>query len=251
MALAEDVFGFLDTRFSVGTHPDYSTALNGLQVEGRAEIRRVAASVDVSEEVIAAAIESNADLLVVHHGLFWSGLQPLTGRHFRKVRALIEGGVALWSCHLPLDGDAEFGNSAILARRLEVSDPSPFGDYNGSSIGWSGGWSGARDELVRRVGEVVGGPVQLIAGGPERVERVAVVTGSGASFLPEMVEAGIDTLVTGEGSHHTYVDAMETGVNILYGGHYRTEVFGVQAVAAHLAERFDLEWTFLDFPSGL
>ena len=251
MAVSESVFGFLDERFGVATHPDYGTALNGLQVQGRPNITKVAAAVDVSEEVIAAAIEGGADLLIVHHGLFWAGLQPLTGRHFRKVKALLDAGVALWACHLPLDGDEEFGNSALLARALGVQDLEPFAEYKGAAIGRAGSWIGSRADLVARAESVLGDRVQLIAGGPETVGRVAVVTGSGASFLSAAAAGGIDTLVTGEGSHHSYVDAMETGINILYGGHYRTEVFGVRALAEHLADRFDLDWEFLDFPSGL
>lgn len=251
MVKTESIIAYLDDRFSVQDHPDYSTALNGLQVEGPAEVRKVVASVDVSEEVIDAAVSAGADLLIVHHGLFWAGLQPLTGRLYRKVRRLIEGGVALWACHLPLDGDPEFGNSALLARALGVTELDGFGDYRGSTIGWAGGWSGTRADLKARSETVLGGPVQVIAGGPEEIDRVAVVTGSGASFLQEALAAGISTLVTGEGSHHSYVDAMESGVNILYGGHYRTEVFGVTTLARHLADQFELEWEFLDFPSGL
>ena len=251
MIEAESLFSYLDGRFSVREHPDYGTALNGLQVEGAPEIRKIVASVDVSEEVIDAAIASDADLLIVHHGLFWGGLQPITGRLYRKVSRLIEAGVALWSCHLPLDGDEEFGNSALLAREIGVGDLEAFGEYKGATIGWAGSWEGDRADLVARCERAVGDRVQLIAGGPERIDRVAVVTGSGASFLPAAVEAGITTLVTGEGSHHSYVDAMESGVNILYAGHYRTEVFGVTALARHLAEKFELDWEFLDFPSGL
>ncbi len=251
MIAAETLWLWLADRFQLAEHADYSTALNGLQVEGPKEIRRIAVSVDVSEEVISAAVEANADLLIVHHGLFWGGLQPLTGRHFRKVRRLVEARLALWACHLPLDGDLELGNGALLARAVGVESLESFGDYKGWPIGVAGVWRGARSDLVAGAAKVLGGPVQVIDGGPERVERVAVITGSGSSFLPAMVESGIDTLLTGEGNHHTYVDAHELGVNILYGGHYRTEVFGVRALAEELSRTFDLDWTFLDFPSGL
>ena len=146
MADSESIFAFLDERFAVRTHPDYRTALNGLQVEGPTEIRKVAASVDVSEEVIAAARGASADLLIVHHGLFWGGLQPLTGRHYRKVRGLIDGGIALWACHLPLDGDREFGNSALLARALGVEALEPFGEISQRSLTREAGGQGPLEE---------------------------------------------------------------------------------------------------------
>lgn len=247
----ESTLQYLENLLGVAEHPDYSTALNGLQVEGPAEVRKICAAVDVSEEVIGAASAAGADLLVVHHGLFWSGLQPLTGRRFRKVRALIDGGIGLYACHLPLDAHPEYGNCALLSRAIDVEPEVRFGSYKGVPLGWSGSFSGTRGELHDRLSEAVEGPVQLIAGGPNEIDRVGVITGSGASFMEEAVANGITTLVTGEGSHHTYVDAMELGVNLYYAGHYRTEVFGVKALCEHLAENFDVTWEFLDFPSGL
>lgn len=247
----ESILQYLESVLEVSGHPDYSTALNGLQVEGPAEVGRICASVDVSEEVIQAAAAAGADLLIVHHGLFWSGLQPLIGRRFRKVRGLIDAEVGLYSCHLPLDAHPEYGNCALLSRAIGVDPVDRLGSYKGVPLGWSGAFGGPRDELVSRVESAVGGPVQLLAGGPEFIDRVGVITGSGASFMEEALAAGVTTLITGEGSHHTYVDAMELGMNVLYAGHYRTEVFGVKALSAHLAEKFNLEWEFLDFPSGL
>lgn len=247
----ESALQYLEELLGVADHPDYPTALNGLQVDGPSQVRKICASVDVSEEVIEAATAAGADLLVVHHGLFWSGLKPLTGRRFRKVQGLIDARIGLYSCHLPLDAHPDFGNCALLSEAIGVSTEERFGSYKGYPLGWAGGFDGTRTELVSRLKQAVGGSVQLIAGGPEEIGQVGVITGSGASFMEEAVQSGITTLVTGEGSHHTYVDAMELGINVLYGGHYRTEVFGVKALCAHLADNFDLEWEFLDFPSGL
>ncbi len=252
----ESIVEYLDTYLDIPAHPDYRTALNGLQVaapESR-PVRHIAAAVDASEATIARALEERADLLLVHHGLFWSGLTPLTGRHYRRVRALIDGGLALYSAHLPLDGHAELGNGVLLARALELEDLEPFGRYEGASVGWLGRASASltADDLAERVSAAVGGGrVQLVAGGPERIEHVAVVTGGGGSFVGEAARAGADALVTGEGSHHTFVDAHELGVHLLYAGHYATETFGVQALARHLADRFGVTWTFVDHPSGL
>lgn len=252
MVKLSSLVDYLDGYLGVSTHPDYRTALNGLQVQGAEEVRRIAAAVDTSEAVIRDASEEGAELLLVHHGLFWDGLRPLTGRRFRKVAALIEARIGLYSVHLPLDAHPEVGNCALLARALGLDIQDRFGSFEGTEIGWAGvpaEWD--RSELVRRCEEVLDGPVHLIDGGPESLKRVAVVTGGGGSFIEEAARAGVDTLVTGEGSHHTFVDAHELGVNVVYGGHYRTETFGVRALAEHLGETFGLEWVFLDHPSGL
>ena len=247
-AVVEYVDGYLATH----THPDYRVALNGLQVGGPDSVKKVAAAVDASEATIRHAVEAKADLLLVHHGLFWSGLKPLTGRRFRKVEALVTGGVALYSAHLPLDGHPEVGNCALLAKALEIDVEGRFGQYEGAELGWFGHPAETgRDALVERCAKLLGGTPQLLAGGPEHLSRVAVVTGGGGSFIEEAARAGMDTLVTGEGAHHTFVDAHELGINVIYGGHYATETFGVKALAEHLSEMFDLEWVFLDHPSGL
>lgn len=249
---------YMDGLLGIPDHPDYRTALNGLQVEARksenedVRVVRIGAAVDTSEAVIDSAVEAGVDLLLVHHGLFWDGLRPLTGRRFRRVEALLRGGVALYSAHLPLDAHPEFGNCVLLARALELEGLGRFGEYEGRPIGFWGTpaeWEPAA--LLRRLRAAVGGPVRHIDGGGDSLSRVAVVTGGGGSFIEAAAREGMDALVTGEGSHHTFVDAHELGIHVMYGGHYATETFGVKALAAHVAQRFDLEWTFLDHPSGL
>ncbi len=249
----ESILQYLDGYLAVAAHPDYSTALNGLQVAGPREIEQVVVAVDASEASIAEAVERGADLMIVHHGLFWGGLEPLTGRHFSKVRMLIEGGVALYSCHLPLDSHAEVGNCALLARALGLELQGQFGDYQGTPIGWWGTLPEATTPsgLSSRLSDVLDSPVHLIEGGAEHVERVGVLTGGGASFVGDAVAAGLDALVTGEGSHHSHFDAMELGITLLFGGHYATETFGVQALGLHLEQRFGLPWQFVDQPTGL
>jgi dinuclear metal center YbgI/SA1388 family protein len=249
----ESLLQYTNELLDVANHPDYSGALNGLQVGGPTEVRKIAAAVDTSEASIAAAAECGADLLIVHHGLFWGGLQPLTGRHLRRVRGLIDNGVALYSCHLPLDGHSEFGNCALLARAMGLELEGRFGEYKGAPIGWYGRLPEVTDiaGLSGLVESAVGGSVHVIPGGPEHIDRVGVVTGGGASFVQDAVDLELHALVTGEGSHHTHLDAMELGIHVLFGGHYATEVFGVRALAEHLADRFDLTWEFLDQPTGL
>jgi dinuclear metal center YbgI/SA1388 family protein len=250
----ESILQYLDSYLGTRDHPDYPNALNGLQVGGPEEVTRVVAAVDASEASIAAAVERGADLLLVHHGLFWDGLQPVTGRRLRRLRPLLEHGVAVYSVHLPLDAHPEVGNCALLGRALGLDLQGRFASYGGVDIGWWGTLpdilevSSLRDRLADALG---GAAVHVIPGGPERVERVGVVTGGGASFTAGAAELGLDALVTGEGSHHTHFDAMELGIHVLMGGHYATETFGVRALAEHLAERFGLEWEFVDQPTGL
>ncbi|MEJ2538761.1 MAG: Nif3-like dinuclear metal center hexameric protein [Gemmatimonadota bacterium] len=254
-ALVEYADGLLD----IPAHPDYRTALNGLQVdvavppaEAGVPVRKLGAAVDTSRPVIDSAVREEVDLLLVHHGLFWDGLRPLTGRRFLRVEPLIRNRMGLYSAHLPLDAHPELGNCILLARALELNVKGRFGEYEGRPIGF---WGTPREwdlaALVRRLEEAVRGPVRLLEGAGDQLAKVAVVTGGGGSFIEEAARQGMDALVTGEGSHHTFVDAREMGVNVLYGGHYATETFGVKALAAHLADRFALEWTFLDHPSGL
>jgi len=251
MADLESLLHFMEETFQVSDFPDYPNALNGLQVEGSSVVNRLAVGVDASEITIRAAVERDADLLLVHHGMFWDGLHAITGPRFRKVQALLAGGTALYALHLPLDAHPEYGNCALLTRALALVPEGPFGDFQGRSIGWTAGAALGREDLRDRLAGAVGGAVHLIPGGPKTIKRVAVVTGGGASSLSEAAEAGVDALITGEGAHHHFHEAMELGINLYLAGHYATEIFGVKALGELLATRFGLEWAFLDFPTGL
>jgi len=251
MAELEQILYFVERIFQVSDFPDYPHALNGLQVDGPGTVDRLIVAVDASEATIHAAVARDPQLLLVHHGLFWDGFGPLTGSRFRKVEALVRGNIALYALHLPLDAHAEFGNSAGLCRAMGLNPTGTFGGFQGRQIGWWAPASMDREKLAERVSEAVGGPARLIPGGPEFVERVGVLTGGGASALGEAAERGFDALVTGEGAHHHFHEAMELGVNLYLGGHYATETFGVKALGKTLAEEFSLEWEFLDLPTGM
>lgn len=251
---SESLLQYLDAYLGIPGHPDYPRALNGLQVEGPEEIRKVVAAVDASEASIAAAAELGADVLLVHHGLFWDGLAPITGRRFRRLRVLLSRGMGVYSAHLPLDAHAEVGNCVLLARAMGLEPAGRFGRHEGVEIGWWGSLPHAEppDRFLGRVVEAVGGGrVHWVPGGPAAVGKVGVVTGAGGSFVQEALEAGLDALVTGEGAHHHHFDAMEGGLHLFLAGHYATETFGVRALAQHLGERFGLEWAFVDQPTGL
>jgi dinuclear metal center YbgI/SA1388 family protein len=247
----EELVAYLDTYLSTREIPDYDNALNGLQVAGHRAVARLAVAVDASEASIQAAVAAEADCLLVHHGLFWDGNQPVTGRRYRRLRPLLEAGIALYASHLPLDVHEEVGNNAVLARELGLEVEGRFGEFRGVDLGVRGRTDMDREEFVGRVSERLGGEVRLIPGGPGRVRHVGVLTGGGGSFVAAARAAGLDTLVTGEGTHPTYFDAMEEGLNLVFGGHYATETWGVRALAAHLEAHFGLSWTFLDQPTGL
>lgn len=246
-----EIVGFLDEYLEADRFPDYPNALNGLQVEGPERVGRLAVAVDASEAVIGAACDW-ADLVIVHHGLFWGGLQPLTGPLFRRIGRLVASGTALYSAHLPLDGHPEVGNAAVLARRLGLASPEPFGEYKGAHIGCRGRLGATPlADLAGALSALTGERVHTLPGGPEAVTRVGIVTGGGASMLHEAAARKLDVLITGEASHHHAIEARETGVSVLLGGHYATEVWGVRAVRRLLENRFGIEGRFVDSPTGL
>jgi len=245
------VVSYLDRYLRTSEVPDAPNALNGLQLANGGTISRVTVAVDLCDATVQMAAQQGADLLLVHHGLFWGGLQPLTGRAYRRVAGLVKHNIALYSAHLPLDVHPEVGNNAALAHRLGVARRGEFGEEYGMRIGVWGEVDIPRAVLAQRLGEVVGGHPRLMAFGPERVRRVGIVTGAAGSMIGQAAAQGLDTYITGEGAHHTFFDAEELGLNVFYAGHYATETFGVKALAERLCAEFDLPWTFLDHPTDL
>ena len=246
---------YLDEYLRIREVPDEPNAVNGLQVENAGSVSRIVAAVDASLETIQSASSGSPPdpaLLLVHHGLFWDGNVPLTGRRYRRVRALFERDIALYSAHLPLDLHLEVGNNAVLARQLGLRETSPFDTYRGAPLGVQGMLEPAepREALVARIEQLLGARARLIPGGPVLARRVGIITGGAGGRIGAAHAAGIDTYLTGEGAHHTYFDAMELGLNVIYAGHYASETVGVKALAAHLGERFDLPWEFHAHPTG-
>jgi dinuclear metal center YbgI/SA1388 family protein len=253
-----EVVQYLDDYLRVREAPDAPVALNGLQAENSGTVGRLIAAVDASLETIrGVAAPSSPSLLLVHHGMFWDGLRPATGRRYLKLRALFDRDLALYSAHIPLDMHPEVGNNAVLAGRLGLTGCTPFGEYRGVPIGVMGTapvelqTCSALADAVARILGIAPAAVRTVAGGPERIRRVGIVTGSAGEMIGAASEAGCDAFVTGEGPAHSYFDAVELGVNVLFAGHYATETVGVQALAAHLAARFGLPWEFHDHPTGM
>jgi len=243
---------YLDEYLDIANVPDYPDAANGLQVENSGTVGKIVACTDACQATIDAAAEHGADMLLVHHGLFWgAGLRPLTDRSYRRVHRLIAHDIAVYSVHIPLDVHPEVGNNIELARRIGLRVIGRFGDYQGCAIGVWGELPVMRDELAGRLEKLLGQEPFLIPAGPESMQRVGVITGGGAAYLSEARATGLDTFITGEGPHHSYFDAQEWGLNVFYAGHYATETLGVKALAEHLGEKFGLDWEFVDHATGL
>lgn len=240
-----------DRLLRPGAFTDWEGARNGLQVANRGRVRRLAAAVDASLATVELALAAGADLLLAHHGLFWSPRVPWTGATHRLLRRLIEGDLAVYSAHLPLDAHPRLGNNAQLCAALGLPRARPFFECKGRRIGLRSATRLPRAELATRLRRAVDGEVRLIPAGPAVCRRIGVVTGGAGAELARAAAEGVDTFITGEGPHWTFAQAEELGVNVFYAGHYATETFGVKALAAHLARKFRLPWTFLDHPSGL
>jgi dinuclear metal center YbgI/SA1388 family protein len=247
----------LDTLLRTAEVPDYPGALNGVQVEHAGPVTRCAVAVDASLRTIDGAIEAGANLLVVHHGLFWSGAQPLRGRIYRRFQRLLANDIAVYSSHLPLDLHPALGNNPLLARALGLEPTGGFARFQSITVGVMGDADVGTEVLATRLDEIVrphGATVTSVgvhAG--RRTRRWAVCTGAGASSdsLREAAAAGVDTLIVGEGPHHTAVEGPELGIAVLYAGHYATETFGVRALGAELERAFGLPWSFIPAPTGL
>jgi dinuclear metal center YbgI/SA1388 family protein len=249
--MLHSVCRFLDKFLRIEDVEDYPNALNGLQLQNDGQVTRIGAAVDASEAVIEMAISRQTDLLLVHHGLFWGGLTRVTGAQFRKLKRAISANLAIYSAHLPLDLHPEVGNNILLARALQLGAAEPFFLHKGQQLGVAISVQIDRSELIARLREVLGRELWVCPGGTAEVHRVGIVTGGAGGQIEKAASEGIDTFVTGEGPHHTFSLAEELGMNLIYGGHYATETFGVCALAERIASQFNLSWSFLDHPSGL
>ncbi|MDB6021922.1 MAG: putative cyclohydrolase 1 type 2 [Pedosphaera sp.] len=230
---------------------DYDGIANGLQVENRGHVTRIAAAVDASLATVRLAIAAKADLLIVHHGLFWSPSHPWIGRRYELLRLLLDHDLAVYSSHLPLDLHPRLGNNIQLCNALKLKASKPFFFEKGQFLGFQTRADISRAELAQRLQRAVGTAPVIVPGGPAICRKIGIVTGSAGDGLRLAASEGVDTFITGEGPHWTYAVAEELGLNVLYGGHYATETFGVKALSAELSRRFKVPWVFLDHPTGL
>ena len=241
---------FLDgDRFS-GSDPSQ----NGLQADNSGgDVARVAFAVDACLESIGRAAAAGADLLVVHHGLFWRDPERIVRGHYRRVKALLASDMALYASHLPLDAHPEVGNNAGLASRLGLAAPEPFGEWRGATIGTRGEIPGGvpLSELLARLDPDRIMSPRVLPFGPERITTVAVVSGGGADEMYQAIELGVDCFVTGEIGHEEYHHALENGITVVAAGHYATETVGPRLLMAAFARETGIDTFFVDVPTGL
>jgi dinuclear metal center YbgI/SA1388 family protein len=251
MASLAEIVRYTDDYLCIGEIGDWDNALNGLQIENSGEATKIGAAVDVSTPVLAEAAKRDVDLLIVHHGLFWPGLRPVTGALHRQLKLAFENDIALYSAHLPLDVHPEVGNNAQLAAALDLKSTEPFFEEKGGLIGCKANVSLSRDELIRKLRDALGAEPKTFLFGPQQTSTIGIITGGAGSEIYRVAQDKIDTFITGEAPHWAAVAAEELGMNLVLGGHYATETFGVKALAAHLSKRFELPFEFIDCPSGL
>ena len=251
MPTLSEIVDYTNDYLRVAEIEDWPNALNGLQIENSGKVTKIGAAVDVSTRILTAAAKKNIDLLIVHHGLFWPGLQTVTGALRRQLKVAFESEMALYSAHLPLDLHSKVGNNAQLAATLGLKSTKRFLKEKGRSIGLKSKVTMSRAVVVRKLRTILRGSVKTFNCGPAQPRRVGIITGAAGSEIYRVAEERIDTFITGEAPHWAAVAAEELGMNLILGGHYATETFGVKALAAHLSQRFTLPWEFLNFPTGL
>ncbi|NIM20679.1 MAG: Nif3-like dinuclear metal center hexameric protein [Candidatus Latescibacteria bacterium] len=242
---------YLNEYLSVTSITDDS--VNGLQVEGSARISRASFAVDACLKTIRAAARNRANILIVHHGLFWSGThQRIIGVMRERILALLANGISLYASHLPLDGHDVVGNNVELSRILGFENLGKFGSYKGTKIGVIARPEKVlrREELVKRLEKKLEAQVEMLPFGPRGVKKVGIVSGDAGFLATNAKEEGCDTLITGETSHVVYHFAKEARVNVIYAGHYASETVGLKALARHIRERFPIVCKFISAPTG-
>ncbi len=242
---------YLDEYLRIPEIPDYGP--QGLQIEGREEVLRIVGAVDAQLPCVEAALGRDADLLLVHHGIFWGPPKPIVESYARLVHGYLDNGLNLYAADLALDAHRDVGNNAELARRLGLEIIDWWANVNGVDLAvLAEAPSGTKlDYLVTHFEQTVGPVKMVLAHGPRIVHRVGILSGFGARNIEEAAALGCDTFLTGETSHAQYYDALNAGINVIYGGHYTTETVGVQALGQHLVDHFGLAFEFVDLPTGM
>jgi dinuclear metal center YbgI/SA1388 family protein len=246
MPQRDEILAWADEYLDIASYPDYGPM--GLQVVGAADVHKVACGVSASRELFERAAEKGAELVVVHHGLFWDRDPRVVGPILRdRLRALFEADLTLAAYHLALDAHPEIGNNALLADELGVEREGRFAD----GLGFGGRLTEPIpvSALAERVHERLGRMPLVFSYGPEQVERVAICSGGAARYLAAAADEGYDCFVTGEADEPTKYAAKELGIHFVAGGHYATETLGVRALATKLTEQFGVEWEFVDLPN--
>jgi dinuclear metal center YbgI/SA1388 family protein len=249
MPTLSEIVAFCDTRTRRNAIKDFSGSYNGLQVENNGTVTKIAAAVDAGQIPFEKAIAAGADFLICHHGLYWTAPIPLTGSSYKKVKTALDGNLAVYGAHLPLDCHPEIGNNTLLADALGLNKIGGFVPYEGNDIATiTEGPAGGRQALADKLKALFPKTYHAIEYGSDQPTRIAILTGSGQSAVDQLKANNIDTLITGELRQQHFNMAQELGLNLYPCGHYATEVFGVKALAQEVAEHFGLESTFIETP---
>lgn len=257
MADAAGIAKYLDDLLLTSSVQDYEGAVNGLQFGNETAISGVAAAVDFSVRAIEGCVERKANLLIVHHGMFWQGSAPITGSALQRIKLLVKNDIAVYSSHLPLDIHSEAGNNVLLARELGLEPARGFAHWKGVAIGLAGETDTATSDIVERARIFAAGYGSAIVTTALRKNRrtrkwgLCSGAGLGTETLREAREMGIDTVIVGEGPHWTAVAAEDDDIFVIYAGHYATETLGVQAIAGKVSAIFEVPWGFVHAPTGL
>ncbi len=252
MTPLQHITNLLDTTLRILEIKDASVALNGLQVENNGQVTKVALAVDGSQKTIEDAIAAGADLLILHHGIYWCGLRPMTGWFKKKIETCLQHNLAIYGAHLPLDLHPELGNNAGIAQALGLSDCTPEVDYHGTLIGVAGTFNGTVAELREKYAAITGSCITgFVQDTAAPAGRVAVCSGGAGDVIYQMHEKGYRTYLTGEENHWVVNAAQDMGINILFAGHYATETFGVKALGKLIETQFGLPTVFINNPTGM
>jgi len=233
---------------------DADSSLNGLQIDNDgSEIGKIAFAVDACLESFKRAADAGAGLLFVHHGLFWGKVERLSGGYRERIKFLLDNNLALYGVHLPLDQHPQLGNNAILAEKLGITEPEPFGSYHGKKVGYKGNLSAALtvEEALKRISYMGRPPLGVFPFGKKESLTCAVISGGAGYEAFQAMDEGVDLYVTGESAHTIYHAAMENRLNIIAGGHYSTEVWGVRRIMEECVNQLGINCEFIDIPTGL
>ncbi len=247
----QKLVSFLDSELGLSDFPEDESA-NGLQIEGRKNIRKIGIAVDACDYVFRKAKENNIDFLLVHHGLIWGKVRAVRGILKKRIAMLLNSDISLYACHLPLDRHPKYGNNSMILKLLSIEKIGEFGEYHGKKIGY---WGRMRDgvsikQFALNVDRTLNTKSSAIIFN-KKVRNIGVVSGGGWFAINEAEKYGIDTFLTGEPSHSAYTLAEEMKVNLVFAGHYATETPGVKAVGSLIKKKFGLEVEFIDHPTGL
>ncbi len=250
MKLSE-IVAWLDDYLDIENYPDAS--LNGLQLDAGTDVERIAVAVDSNLGTLEQAVALNAQLLIVHHGMFWGAPKAITGAHGDKVRYMLNNGLSLYAAHIPLDAHREVGNNWGFAGMIGLEELEDFGEYKGRPIGVKGRLKPPmkRRELAQMIEAQLGEPVMVLEGGPDTVDTLGIISGGAAWDVVTAAEQGLDAFLTGEPKHEVFYEAFERRINAMYGGHYMTETVGVNLLGRKVEDELGVPFNFIYVPTGL